>query len=96
MRGVNGSIEMCGYVVTADSVLYREYFVKLFWRKGPTSESVVELNETNNRTLADFERYLLIEHDIMYLHVHVYRPNVILFMYIMCFSYYHSVLGKRP
>ena len=38
----------------------RQYFVKLFWRKGPTSESVVELNETNDRTLADFEKYAFI------------------------------------
>ena len=34
--------------------------MKLFWRKGPTSESVVELNETNDRTLADFEKYAFI------------------------------------
>lgn len=34
--------------------LHRDYLVKLFWRKGPTNESVMELNMT---TLEDFERY---------------------------------------
>ena len=42
---------------THHTVIYRNYFVKLFWRKGPTSKSVMELNETNDRTLDDFEKY---------------------------------------
>ena len=43
--------------VRAPSLTYRNYYMKLFWREGPFSEEVQQLNATINLTIEDFERY---------------------------------------
>ena len=37
-------------------IVYRNYFVKLFYRRDPDSEVVEQLNATSTLTLEDFEK----------------------------------------
>ena len=48
-----------------DQSMYSNYHVKLFWREGPDSEEVQQLNATTKLTLEDFEKYWTLITDLI-------------------------------
>ena len=48
-----------------DQSMCSNYLVKLFWREGPDSEEVQQLNATTKLTLEDFEKYWTLITDLI-------------------------------